>query len=249
MELSAYEVEAQVEADHWWFRGRRSLFAEELRALKTVTTAKVLDIGVGTGSNLRMLREEGYRNVTGIDLNQTAVRFCMAKGFTSIALGDATRLPFAERQFDVVLATDTIEHIEDDCEALLEMRRVLVPGGHAVIAVPAFPSLWGLQDEVAHHKRRYRIADLRKKIHSSGLQIRKAYHFNYLLFPPIWLARRLISLCGIKRASESQFNFPAINRLLFWTFLVDIRTAPTLRPPFGVSIMLVARKGGFGSII
>src|SRR4029079_1790999 len=108
MELSAYEVEAQVEAEHWWFRGRRLLFAEELRALKTVTTAKILDIGIGTGSNLRMLREEGYRNVTGIDLNQMAVRFCMEKGFTSIALRDATRMPFADRQFDVVLATDTI---------------------------------------------------------------------------------------------------------------------------------------------
>ena len=242
MELSAYEVEAQVEAEHWWFRGRRLLFAEELRALKTVTTAKILDIGIGTGSNLRMLREEGYRNVTGIDLNQMAVRFCMEKGFTSIALGDATRLPFAERQFDVVLATDTIEHIDNDSAALREIFRVLAPGGCAVIAVPAFPSLWGLQDDVAHHKRRYRIADLKQKIISGGLEIRKAYHFNYLLFPPIWLARRLISMCGIKRASEAEFNSPAINRLLYWTFLVDVRTAPLLRPPFGVSIMVIALK-------
>jgi SAM-dependent methyltransferase len=248
MELSAYEVEAQVEAEHWWFRGRRLLFAEELRALKTVTTARILDIGVGTGSNLRMLREEGYRNVTGIDLNQMAVRFCMEKGFTSIALGDATRLPFAEHQFDVVLATDTIEHIDDDRKALLEIYRVLAPGGYAVIAVPAFPSLWGLQDDVAHHKRRYRIADLREKIQFSGLEIGKGYHFNYLLFPPIWLARRLISMCGIKRASESEFNSPGINRLLFWTFLVDIRTAPLLRPPFGVSIMLIARKAGISKV-
>jgi len=248
MELSAYEVEAQVEAEHWWFRGRRLLFAEELRALKTVTTAKILDVGVGTGSNLRMLREEGYRNVTGIDLNQMAVRFCMEKGFTSIALGDATRLPFADRQFDVVLATDTIEHIEDDRAALREIFRVLAPGGCAVIVVPAFPSLWGLQDDVAHHKRRYRIADLRAKIHLSGLTIGKGYHFNYLLFPPIWLARRLISMCGIKRASESEFNSPAINRLLYWTFLVDVRTAPLLRPPFGVSIMLIARKAGISKV-
>jgi ubiquinone/menaquinone biosynthesis C-methylase UbiE len=171
-----------------------------------------------------------------------AVRFCMEKGFTSIALGDATRLPFAERQFDVVLATDTIEHIDNDRAALREIFRVLAPGGCAVIAVPAFPSLWGLQDDVAHHKRRYRIADLKQKIISGGLEIRKAYHFNYLLFPPIWLARRLISMCGIKRASEAEFNSPAINRLLYWTFLVDVRTAPLLRPPFGVSIMVIALK-------
>ena len=156
MEHGVYDAEARVEAEHWWFRGRRMLFAAELRGLKIGTNADVLDIGTGTGSNLRMLREEGYRNVTGIDLNPLAVRYCLAKGFTSVLSGDATSLPFADGQFDIVLATDTIEHIDDDRKALQEIHRVLVPGGYAMIVVPAFASLWGLQDIVAHHKRRYR---------------------------------------------------------------------------------------------
>ena len=156
MEHGVYDAEARVEAEHWWFRGRRMLFAAELRGLKIGTNATVLDIGTGTGSNLRMLREEEYRNVTGIDLNPLAVNYCLAKGFTSVLSGDATRLPFAEGQFDIVLATDTIEHIDDDRKALQEIHRVLVPGGHALIVVPAFASLWGLQDIVAQHKRRYR---------------------------------------------------------------------------------------------
>ena len=85
----------------------------------------VLDIGTGTGSNLRMLRAEGYRNVTGIDLNPLAVNYCLAKGFTSVLTGDATNLPFAEGQLDIMLATDTIEHIDDDRTALQEIHRVL----------------------------------------------------------------------------------------------------------------------------
>jgi len=242
MEQGTYEVEARVEAEHWWFRGRRILFARELRALNFPSTARTLDIGVGTGSNLRMLREEGYRNVAGIDLNEMAVRFCTAKGFTSVALGDATRLPFGEGQFDIVFATDTIEHIDDDRKALFEIYRVLAPGGYAIIAVPAFPSLWGLQDDVAHHKRRYRIADLTEKIRASDLEIRKGFHFNYILFPSIWLARRIIDFLGLKRGSEAEFNSPLINRLLFLIFKFDIRTAAFLRPPFGVSIAVIARK-------
>jgi SAM-dependent methyltransferase len=242
MEQSVYDIEARVEADHWWFRGRRRLFAAELRALNIAKHARFLDVGIGMGSNLRMLRDEGYRRVTGVNLNPVAIQHCFEGGFTSVVLGDATSLPFAGCDFDVVLATDIVEHIEDDRKSLRKLYRVLVPGGHVLIAVPAFPSLWGLQDVVAHHKRRYKINDLIEKMRSSGFSIRRSFYFNYLLFLPIWLARRVINVLGIKKASENEFNTTALNRLLFWVFALDIWTAPIIHPPFGVSIMVIGEK-------
>ena len=242
MEQGVYDVEARVEAEHWWFRGRRQLFAAELRVLKVGFDAKFLDVGTGTGNNLRMLCHEGYRNVTGVDLNPLAIRYCLTKGFTSVLLAEATSLPFAEGQFDVVLATDTVEHIEDDQKALYEIHRVLAPGGHVMISVPAFPSLWGLQDDVAHHKRRYRMAALAEKIRLSGLQIRRSYYFNFLLFVPIWLARQFNRIVGTKLASENEINSTGLNQLLFRVFSLDVYVAPVLHPPFGVSIMMIAQK-------
>jgi len=242
MEQGVYDVEARAEAEHWWFRGRRQLFATELRLLKVGIDAKFLDLGTGTGSNLRMLSQEGYRNVIGIDLDPLAIRYCLTKGFSSLLQAEATRLPFAEGQFDVVLATDTVEHIEDDQMALHEIHRVLAPGGHVMICVPAFASLWGLQDDVAHHKRRYRMADLAQKIRASGLQIQQSYYFNFLLFVPIWLARQFIRVIGIKLASENEINSTGLNQLLFGIFSLDVRVAPLLRPPFGVSIMMIGQK-------
>ena len=118
MEQGVYDVEARVVAEHWWFRGRRQLFAAELRALKVGMDVKFLDIGTGTGNNLLMLRQQGYRNVIGVDLDPLAIRYGLTKGFTSVLQAEATTLPFAEGQFDVVLATDTVEHIEDDQKAL-----------------------------------------------------------------------------------------------------------------------------------
>ena len=242
MDQGVYDVEARVEAEHWWFCGRRRLFASELRLLNVGIEANCLDIGTGTGSNLRMLRQQGYRNVTGVDLDPLAIRYCLTKGFASVLLAEATSLPFATAQFDVVLATDTVEHIEDDRKALHEIYRVLAPGGHVMISVPAFPSLWGLQDDVAHHKRRYRLADLAQKVRSSGLQIRRSYYFNFLLFVPIWLARQFNRIVGIKLASENEINSIGLNQLLFGVFSLDVRLAPVLHPPFGVSIMMIGQK-------
>jgi hypothetical protein len=108
--------------------------------------------------------------------------------------------------------------------------------------VPAFLSLWGLQDRVAHHKRRYRLRPLRRRLEEAALRPLRIYYFNYLLFLPIWIGRRVIDGAGLELASEAQINSPLLNRLLSVVFEVDTLTAPVLRPPFGVSVLAVAVK-------
>jgi SAM-dependent methyltransferase len=151
-------------------------------------------------------------------------------------------MPFEDGSFDFVIATDVIEHVENDSAALSELVRALKDEGKALIAVPAFPSLWGLQDVVAHHHRRYRMKQLLRQMRAAGLEPRRCYYFNYLLFIPIWIARRLIGLLGIKRDSEAEFNSSLLNRVLSVVFAFDVLTAPLLRPPFGVSILAIAQK-------
>jgi SAM-dependent methyltransferase len=143
----------------------------------------------------------------------------------------------------VVFATDVIEHIDDDHLAAQEICRVLKPGGSAIITVPAFESLWGLQDEKGFHKRRYRMQPLLALLRRAGLIPQRSCYFNYILFAPIFLARRLIDLFRIDLQSEAEVNSPLLNRLLSIVFTMDVRTAPVLRPPFGASILVVAAKG------
>jgi SAM-dependent methyltransferase len=237
-----YEVEAEVEATHWWFVGRRKLFAHELTRAGLSPESSVLDVGTGTGANLRLLRELHVHDVTGLESNELAIQFCLAKGLGHMRSGDICAMPFADQTFDFVLATDVIEHVDSDATALAEITRVLRGGGKALIAVPAFPSLWGLQDEVALHKRRYRMRPLLQKMRAAGLEPLRCYHFNYLLFGPIWLARRLLALSAAKPASENELNSPFVNRCLSAVFNFDVSTAPILRPPFGVSILAVGQK-------
>ena len=244
MDRSTYAVEAEVEANHWWFVARRRLFADLIARQRLSTDARVLDIGTSTGTNLRLLRELGFSNRLGVDLSDDAIHWCAEKGFGTVEKGDICDLPFGDSEFDLVLATDIIEHVDDDLRAIMEIRRVLAPGGTAIISAPAFQSLWGLQDEVAHHKRRYVKKELLELIRRGGLVCHDEFYFNYLLFFPIWGARKLITSLRAKFESENQLNSWALNFLFTWIFTLDVVTARFVRPPFGVSIAVVARRDG-----
>ncbi len=68
MDTSAYAVEAEVEAGHWWFVARRRPFADPKMREPLSADAHVLDIGSGTGNSLRLLRKVGFANRVGLDL-------------------------------------------------------------------------------------------------------------------------------------------------------------------------------------
>jgi SAM-dependent methyltransferase len=190
-----------------------------------------------------MLKALNLRNAVGLDNSHEAIRYCAEKGLGKVEYGDLCALPFENGRFDLVLATDVIEHVDDDGKALTEVARVLKPGGTAVITVPAFQSLWGVADEVGHHKRRYRRAQLAARIHAAGLECPELFYFNYLLFLPIWLARQIIRIRGIRVENENQVNTPLLNRILTAIFSLDVWSARYVRPPFGVSILALAQTG------
>ena len=189
MNPDTYAVEAEVEESHWWFVGRRRLFAREI-----------------------------------------------------VKLGDVCAIPFADDSFDLVVATDIVEHVDDDGAALAEIARVLKPEGSVLLTVPAFESLWGLQDDVSQHKRRYRAAQLLAVVGAARLVPKRWYYFNFLLFLPIWLARQIIRIFRIPLASENQLSTPTVNLILNTVFRLDVDLAPKLNIPFGVSFLTIASK-------
>ncbi|QJR16497.1 class I SAM-dependent methyltransferase [Usitatibacter palustris] len=240
MDLATYAVEAEVERTHWWFAGRRKMLRRLITGLGIARDARILDIGTSTGTNLRMLKEMAFTRYEGLDMSDDAVRWCDSKGLGKVTRGDVCNIPFPDATFDLVLATDIIEHVDDDGRALAEIRRVLKPGASVIITVPAFQFLWGLQDDVAHHKRRYRGGQVDAVIAGAGLQRRASFYFNFILLAPIYAARQVIRLMRIPLRSENEVNGPFVNRLLNWIFGFDVAVAPWLHVPFGVSYLAVA---------
>ncbi len=242
MDRSAYEIEARTEQTHWWFVGRRHLFSEIIAGLSGLQTAdRILDVGTSTGTNLRMLRDLGYQDVRGLDMSPVAAGFCADKGFGQVDIGDVCDLPYPDNHFQLVLATDIVEHVDDDEKALQEIRRVTAPNGHVLLTVPAFQSLWGSQDVIAHHKRRYRREQFVDRVRARNLEVEKSFYFNFILFPPIYLVRRLVRLFSLPVENENHLTPSVLNVLLTRLFKLDVWMSQRLSVPFGVSIAVIAR--------
>ncbi len=102
-----------------------------------------------------MLSEFG--EAEGVDVSTEALSFCRERGLAQVKQGAAESLPYADNSFDLVTGLDVVEHLDDDLAGLKEMRRVLRPGGKTLLFVPAFMFLWGVQDDISNHRRRYTL--------------------------------------------------------------------------------------------
>lgn len=243
MDAAYYDTYARVEDEHWWFAARRRILARVLDGLKLPPDARLLEAGCGTGGNLALLARYGRLDAGEIDARARA--YATARGITAVRpLTLPHDVPFEDEAYDVVALLDVLEHVEDDAAALARLFRLLKPGGHLVLTVPAFAFLWSAHDVVNHHFRRYRIGPLVARLRTAGFTVNHATYFNTLLFPAVAMTRLARPLRGFSVRATETIPAAPVNRLLEATFAAERFVAPRLRLPFGVSLLAVARRPG-----
>jgi SAM-dependent methyltransferase len=181
----------------------------------------------------------------GVDLDEEAIEYCHARGLDRVQRARAEHLPFADDSFDLVTALDVIEHTDDDLLVLREMARILRPNGHLLVAVPAYKALWGRQDEISAHRRRYVASQLRERLKAAGFAIKRLTYFNSVLFPAIASVRLIKRVLPPERDLKSDFTVPApgpVNGLLAGIFGAERFALERFDLPFGVSLMALAAK-------
>jgi SAM-dependent methyltransferase len=185
----------------------------------------------------------------GVDIEPKALAFAQHKGSTNLIQVTEGNLPFKDCSFDLVCAFDVIEHLDDDSNALSEFYRVCCCGGHLMLTVPAYRFLWGQQDEISEHRRRYTSKELYQEIVDSGFIIKKLSYFNTFLFPliaAIRLLRRLVPRSAKPDRVKSDFTMKLpkkINDLLSFAFAFEAFPLRGLDFPFGISLLCIAEKG------
>lgn len=228
---------------YWWHVCRRRVLASQLRRfLGGRTDLNILDIGCGTGENILLLKEFG--RVTGLDNEARALELAAPRGYDKLVIGRAEEMSFLDRSFDLAVALDVFEHIEDDRGAIREAARVLRPGGFLLITVPAFQFLWSAHDEYLLHKRRYRKSDLIKKCGDVGFAVKRSSYFMMPTVPAVILRRAIEKFISQKKSPHS-FDIippPTINRLLISVVGIENIMLRFFNLPFGTSIFLIAQK-------
>ena len=245
MERELYNQINAIERDHWWYVARRKIIFDWLqRAATPGGRQRILDIGCGTGFNIECLHALGFHNVVGLDVASDALRFCRSRRLRMLVQGDATSPPFVSGSFDMILALDLVEHVEDDVTALRALHDALAPGGHLLVFTPAFQFLWSNQDAVSHHFRRYTARELRAKLAAAGFDVVKASYTNTLLFPVVWAGRISLKLRGDAGAavSENEMHPRWANNLLQAIFAAERRLLRYIDFPFGVSLLTLATR-------
>lgn len=191
MDRQYYQEYFFIERNHWWFRVRESIIVDHLKRIMLKSgVPRILNIGAAAGASTNMLEQFG--NVISTEYDELSSVTTSKELEITVINCSILKLPFGNNSFDLVCAFDVIEHVEDDLEAINEMKRVCRSGGIICITVPALMMLWSHHDVVNNHYRRYRRGDIKRlfKAANDGEIIQVTY-FNTILFPLILIFRLL----------------------------------------------------------
>ncbi len=205
-----------IRTGHFWFETRREILIETVGGFRRGRDGAALEVGCGDGFVLSRL--PGPRWI-GVDEALDDLRIASRQHRIPVVAASGQALPVRER-FDMVVAFDVLEHIEDDIGALRAWRALLTPPGYLVITVPAGPELWSRRDDFAGHRRRYSRAGLRTAIETAGLRVERLRPLFRTLWPLAWLSARVSEGTIVSDpVAEYQVSglLNALLRFLVWT--------------------------------
>lgn len=243
MDPTLYQLHESLEDRYWWFVAKNNILMHVARRLVPPSKdRRAADIGCGTGGLLARLNAQ--YDACGVEMETTAREACARRGLVAHAGSLPDDIPLEAGTFDLVIATEVLEHVERDADAARTLARLLKPGGVLLITVPAHQWMWTVHDEMNHHFRRYSKAGLRGVIEGAGLDI-TWLSFQMVALFPVMAAGRLASRARGKRKDANIRLLPGvINTPLRWMFEAEKWVLPRVPSPMGSSLICAARKRG-----
>jgi 2-polyprenyl-3-methyl-5-hydroxy-6-metoxy-1,4-benzoquinol methylase len=156
---------------------------------------RILNAGCGSGELSLILAAAGH-TVVGIDpapeYIEVARQNAVAAGVAGCVFDVSSIEQFdTDRLFDCVVATDVLEHIEDDQRAIQKLADLVRPDGRVILTVPAGPWLYGFHDEALGHFRRYSRASL-QQLARQVIAVQRIRYFGCTLIPVCLLYSRIL---------------------------------------------------------
>ena len=229
----------------WWYRGQRKITQALFeKFLPNRVDMQILDIGAGTGGQLRQLRQWG--EVTSFDFMEMACRFFAQRDSRRIAVASAAAMPFKDESFDLATIFDVYATLDDadEAAALKETARVLKPGGFLFWREPGHMFLHGPHDRATHVLRRYNKKEFKKRLESMGLEPLRLSYSNSFLFP-VAVVRRLLQKLrddGSMGHSDVEPMPEPLNTIMGWIVAAEAPIVASRGIPMGLSTLTLAQK-------
>jgi len=201
---------------------------------------RVLEVGSGIGTMSRPLADAAEM-VIGIEPNvncatraEDAMRGHPRFSLRVCHLEDCDRAELQSQRFDTVVCVNVLEHIADDAAALRTFKDILVPGGRALIFVPAVQAAYGPLDAELGHHRRYSKTTLARAFADAGLDLALLRYTN-----PIGLLAWMYNSHVRKSRTHSLAQVKLFDALVApWALPIE----RALTPPVGLSLVAVGSK-------
>ncbi len=210
-----------------------------LRHLDGLKDLFILNAGCGSGELSLQLAAAGH-SVLGIDPSADYIR--LARSNADEAGSDNCSFLVSSIEefdsataFDCVVATDVLEHIEDDAAALARLVRLVKPDGLLLITVPAGRWLFGYHDETLGHYRRYSRGQLHRLV-SPHCRVESLRYFGFSLIPVCYLYSKVLR----KPYPVGESGDSAKNPVVAFTLREMLRLDRLLPMPLGTSLILKA---------
>lgn len=240
MDIKDYEALGGIQADYWWFKGKRDLIRRLLRKLSK-ENCKILNVGSGMGEDIEMFNQFG--NTYSIDISREVMEKMSKSQLENFSIMSAENLGFKDKSFDIVLMLDLLEHLEKDKKAIEEAFRVMKDGAYLIITVPAMPFLFGPFDKLVHHHRRYSKKILNNLL-NRRFEIKKITFWNFFLFIPSSTIKLTKKFFSSKKETSDMVRLPSIVNGLFFSLLQVENTLIEngINLPFGTSLVVLCKK-------
>jgi 2-polyprenyl-3-methyl-5-hydroxy-6-metoxy-1,4-benzoquinol methylase len=199
---------------------------------------RILNVGCGSGELSLQLAALGHQ-VTGIDIEPAYIALAEKNAAKQAAAGDCTFSTCAiedfqsAANFDCVVSTDVLEHIEDDRTAFGRMMNLVTPGGLVLLTVPAGSWLFGYHDEQLGHFRRYSKKSLRQLVEAT-CEVRGMRYFGFTLVPACLLYSKWLRRSYPVAAAGDRQRSPLRSLVLRNLMRLD----SFVPAPFGVSLLM-----------
>ncbi len=193
----------------------------------------ILEIGSGTGALSAFFPKESFKTLTDIRpefISILKLNFSDQVEFYDIEKDEVGGF---KGQFDTIFSSNVFEHIERDQIALNKCFEILAPSGRLLLFVPACQEIFGSLDKDMGHYRRYTLDELKKKVEIAGFMVERIFYANLPGYFTWWARGHLIS----SKSNDSLFG------KLFDSLITPlIYIEKFIKPPFGQSLVLVAKK-------